>query len=181
MLASGMPVFAFAAESTAILVTGATGQTARYPIGDDGFAAVDWEGNRALIDAAKAAGVRHFILLSAGSAGRDGFPYSWSISPYPWKAKSKASLRSSTVPYPIIAVDGVGDEPGRSKRGPIGAALDDYRGQRRGAGGGRMAQGFHAIAGRPSAPARRRLSCFVCRGTRMNPRASDDDRVTQNR
>ena len=35
---------------------------ARFPIGSNGFAAVDWEGNRALIDAAKSAGVSHFIL-----------------------------------------------------------------------------------------------------------------------
>ncbi len=36
---------------------------ARFPIGSNGFEAVDWEGNRALIDAAKAAGVRHFISV----------------------------------------------------------------------------------------------------------------------
>lgn len=85
---------------------------ARFPIGDNGFAAVDWEGNRVLIDAAKAAGVRQFILLSAGSAGRAGFPYSWSISPYPWKAKSEAHLRQSGLPYTIIAAGGLSDEPG---------------------------------------------------------------------
>lgn len=85
---------------------------ARFPIGSNGFAAVDWEGNRALIDAAKAAGVRHFILLSAGSAGRDGFPYSWSISPYTWKAKAEAHLRRSGVPYTIIAAGGLRDDPG---------------------------------------------------------------------
>ena len=85
---------------------------ARFPIGANGFEAVDWQGNRALIDAAKAAGVRHFILLSAGSAGRAGIPYSWSISPYPWKAKSEAYLRRSGLPYTIIAAGGLGDEPG---------------------------------------------------------------------
>jgi len=88
---------------------------ARFPVGENGFAAVDWEGNRALIDAAKAAGVRHFILLSAGSAGRDGFPYSWSISPYPWKAKSEAHLRRSGMPYTIIAAGGLRDDPGGQK------------------------------------------------------------------
>lgn len=85
---------------------------ARFPIGDNGFEAVDWKGNRAMIDAAKAAGVRHFILLSAGSAGRDGFPYSWSISPYPWKAKAEAYLRKSGVPYTIIAAGGLTDDAG---------------------------------------------------------------------
>jgi uncharacterized protein YbjT (DUF2867 family) len=82
---------------------------ARFPIGDNGFAAVDWEGNRALIDAAKAAGVDRFILLSAGSAGRDGFPYSWSISPYPWKAKSEQYLRDSGMSYAILAAGGLRD------------------------------------------------------------------------
>ncbi len=175
LLAFALPAFACAADSTVVLVTGATGQTgrltvaalagrglvirgmvrsaesaatlppgvaaaiadvtqpaslaaavkgvsvvistvgARFPIGENGFAAVDWEGNRALIDAAKAAGVRHFILLSAGSAGRDGFPYSWSISPYPWKAKSEAYLRNSGVPYTIIAAGGLRDDPGGQK------------------------------------------------------------------
>jgi uncharacterized protein YbjT (DUF2867 family) len=85
---------------------------ARFPIGDNGFEAVDWEGNRALIAAAKAAGVRQFVLLSAGSAGRDGFPYSWSISPYPWKAKSEAYLRASGLPYTIIAAGGLRDHAG---------------------------------------------------------------------
>jgi uncharacterized protein YbjT (DUF2867 family) len=85
---------------------------ARFPIGGNGFEAVDWEGNRALIDAAKAAGVRQFILLSAGSAGRDGFPYSWSISPYPWKAKAEAYLRASGLPYTIIAAGGLRDYAG---------------------------------------------------------------------
>jgi uncharacterized protein YbjT (DUF2867 family) len=88
---------------------------ARFPVGDNGFEAVDWEGNRALMDAARAAGVRHFILLSAGSAGRDGFPYSWSISPYPWKAKSEAHLRASGLPYTIIAAGGLRDYAGGEK------------------------------------------------------------------
>lgn len=98
---------------------------ARFPIGSNGFAAVDWEGNRALIDAAKSAGVSQFVLLSAGSAGRDGFPYSWSIAPYPWKAKSEAHLRDSGLPYTIIAAGGLRDDPG----GMVGVKLvprEDY-------------------------------------------------------
>lgn len=82
---------------------------ARFPIGSNGFSAVDWEGNRALIDAAKAAGVERFVLLSGGSAGRDGFPYSWSFSPYPWKAKSEQYLRESGISYVILAAGGLRD------------------------------------------------------------------------
>lgn len=84
---------------------------ARFPIGSNGFRAVDWEGNKALIDAAKAAGVEHYVLLSAGSAGRDGIPFSWSISPYPWKAKAEAYLRNSGLTYTIVAAGGLTDEP----------------------------------------------------------------------
>jgi len=115
---------AFAGAAVVISTIGA-----RFPIGNNGFAAVDWEGNRALIDAAKAAGVRQFILLSAGSAGRDGFPYSWSISPYPWKAKAEAYLRDSGLPYTIIAAGGLRDEPGGQKGIRLAARADYESGQ----------------------------------------------------
>ncbi|MBT5240947.1 MAG: SDR family oxidoreductase [Rhodospirillaceae bacterium] len=83
----------------------------RRPIGSNGFEAVDWEGNRALIDAAKAAGVRRFILMSGGSAGRDGFLYTLPIAPYPWKAKAESHLRESGLDYTIVAPGGLRDEP----------------------------------------------------------------------
>jgi uncharacterized protein YbjT (DUF2867 family) len=60
----------------------------RAPFGRNGFKAVDWEGNRALVDAAKAAGVGRFILITAASAGRRGLPYSLPLAPYPWKARA---------------------------------------------------------------------------------------------
>jgi uncharacterized protein YbjT (DUF2867 family) len=84
---------------------------ARWPIGDNGFEAVDWEGNRALIDEAKKAGVDQFILISAGSAGRDGFIYTLPFAPYPWKAKSEAHLRQSGMTYTILAAGGLRDNP----------------------------------------------------------------------
>jgi uncharacterized protein YbjT (DUF2867 family) len=84
---------------------------ARWPIGDNGFEAVDWEGNRALIDEAKKAGVDQFILISAGSAGRDGFVYTLSFAPYPWKAKSENYLRASGLSYTILAAGGLRDNP----------------------------------------------------------------------
>lgn len=113
-------------EGTAVIISTIG---ARFPIGDNGFAAVDWEGNRALIDAAKAAGVKQFILLSAGSAGRDGFPYSWSISPYPWKAKAEAYLRDSGLPYTIIAAGGLRDDPGGQKGIRLAPRADYESGQ----------------------------------------------------
>lgn len=83
----------------------------RRPIGSNGFKAVDYEGNKALIDAAKAAGVKRFLIITAGSAGRDGFLYSLPFGPYPWKARAEAHLRQSGLDYTIIAPGGLRDEP----------------------------------------------------------------------
>jgi uncharacterized protein YbjT (DUF2867 family) len=138
---------------------------ARFPIGGNGFAAVDWEGNRALIDAAKAAGVRHFILLSAGSAGRDGFPYSWTISPYPWKAKSEAHLRRSGMPYTIIAAGGLRDDPGGQK-GVRLATRDRY--QSAGISRADLAQVLAACVGEPAAV---RKTITVVNDEAMSPHA----------
>jgi len=80
---------------------------ARTPSGDNGFAAVDWEGNRALIDAAAAAGVRHFLLMTTGSAGRKGERYESPASPYPWKARAEQHLRNSGIDYTILAPGGL--------------------------------------------------------------------------
>lgn len=83
----------------------------RRPIGSNGFKAVDWEGNRALIDAAESAGVKRFLVVTAGSAGRDGFLYTLPFGPYPWKAKAEAYLQNSGLDYTIIAPGGLRDEP----------------------------------------------------------------------
>lgn len=84
----------------------------RWPIGENGFRAVDWEGNRALIDAAKNAGVEQFLLITAGSAGRDGFMYTLPLAPYPWKGKAEAHLRASGLTYTILGPGGLTDGPG---------------------------------------------------------------------
>jgi uncharacterized protein YbjT (DUF2867 family) len=84
----------------------------RRPIGENGFKAVDFEGNRALIDAAKTAGIKRFLVITAGSAGRDGFLYRLPFGPYPWKARAEAHLRASGLDYTIVAPGGLKDEPG---------------------------------------------------------------------
>jgi len=84
----------------------------RRPIGENGFKAVDFEGNRALIDAAQTAGVKRFLMITAGSAGRDGFLYRLPFAPYPWKARAEAHLRASGLHYTIVAPGGLKDEPG---------------------------------------------------------------------
>lgn len=66
--------------------------------GEDTIESVDLVGNRALIDAAKKAGVEHFVFVSA--AGVD------EKSPVPLfvaKAKAEAHLRDSGVPWTILA------------------------------------------------------------------------------
>lgn len=83
----------------------------RAPLGRNGFRAIDWEGNRALIDAARSAGVSRVLVITAGSAGRGGFPYSLPVAPYPWKARAEAYLRASGLAYTILAPGGLTDEP----------------------------------------------------------------------
>jgi len=68
--------------------------------GEDNVQTVDLEGNRNLIDAAKAAGVKQFIFTSALGADVD--------SPVPFiqaKAKTEAYLRDSGMMYTILAPD----------------------------------------------------------------------------
>ena len=66
--------------------------------GDDNPETVEKQGNRALIDAAKAAGVEHFIFVSAQIADPN--------SPIPFlagKGQTELYLHSSGLPYTIIA------------------------------------------------------------------------------
>ena len=66
--------------------------------GADNPQTVDLEGNRNLIDAAKAAGVKQFIFMSAGVADPN--------SPIPFvaaKGKTEAYLQASGVPYTILS------------------------------------------------------------------------------
>jgi uncharacterized protein YbjT (DUF2867 family) len=84
----------------------------RWPIGENGFEAVDYRGNQALIDAARRARVSRFMLVSAGSAGRKGFLYELSIAPYPWKARAEDYLRASGLDYSIVAAGGLEDGAG---------------------------------------------------------------------
>lgn len=83
----------------------------RAPLGRNGFRAIDWEGNRALVDAARSAGVPRFLLITAASAGRAGFPYSLPLAPYPWKARAEAHLRESGLAWTVIGPGGLNDDP----------------------------------------------------------------------
>lgn len=66
--------------------------------GDDNVQTVDLEGNRNLIDAAKAAGVQQMLFMSAAIADAD--------SPSPFlaaKASTEEYLRASGLPYTVLA------------------------------------------------------------------------------
>lgn len=66
--------------------------------GDDNVATVDLEGNLALIEAAKSAGVRHFIFVSAAAVDES--------SPVPLfaaKARTEKRLRESGMSWTILA------------------------------------------------------------------------------
>ena len=72
--------------------------------GDDTPASVDLEGNRNLIDAARTAGVRQFIFVSALLARAD--------HPVPVpraKALTEAALRASGLTYSIVAANAIAD------------------------------------------------------------------------
>jgi len=66
--------------------------------GDDNVATVDLEGNRSLIDAAKSAGVRHFIFVSAAAVD-DSSP----VPLFAAKARAEKHLRESGMNWTIIA------------------------------------------------------------------------------
>ena len=70
--------------------------------GADNPQTVDEEGNRHLIDAARAAGVRQFIFVSALSADEDS-PIALSRA----KAHTESYLRGSGMPYTILAPNGI--------------------------------------------------------------------------
>lgn len=75
---------------------------------------VDYGGVRNLVDAAVAAGVRHFVLVSSAAAGphrdhRDNPRLGYVLF---WKTKGEAHLRASGLDYTIIGPGGLVDGPG---------------------------------------------------------------------
>jgi uncharacterized protein YbjT (DUF2867 family) len=84
--------------------------------GPNNFENIDWLGNRNLIDAAKTAGIKHFVLMTSGSAGVDA------IDPNPrqfagriWKGKAEDYLRSSGLSYTVVAPGGLRNYAGGEK------------------------------------------------------------------
>jgi uncharacterized protein YbjT (DUF2867 family) len=79
---------------------------------------VDYGGVRNLADAARAAGVQQFVLLSSVGVGGGGGAFGWFLNTIAmpgildWKAKGEAHLRASGVPYTIVRPGGLTNDPG---------------------------------------------------------------------
>ncbi len=77
---------------------------------------VEWIGGRYLIDAAKAAGVRHYVMISSASAGNPDSPLNRMFgNVLVWKGQAEDYLRQSGLPYTIVRGPGLLDEPGGEK------------------------------------------------------------------
>lgn len=88
---------------------------------------VDFEGVRNLVDAAAAAGVRHFVLLSAiGASDRESAANKIFKGALEWRFRGEQHLRASGIAYTIVRPAGLTDAPG----GVQGVKLwqgDDWR------------------------------------------------------
>jgi uncharacterized protein YbjT (DUF2867 family) len=79
---------------------------------------VDYGGVKNLADAAKAAGIRHFVLVSAMGVTRpeevvpEGRPSRGRPGTSRWKLKGEDHLRASGLTYTVVRPGGLGDKPG---------------------------------------------------------------------
>lgn len=81
--------------------------------GDNRAERVDYAGNRNLVEAAAAVGVRHFVLVTAIGVTHPDHPLNARLNNLlAWKLKGEDALRASGVPYTIVRPGGLRDEPG---------------------------------------------------------------------
>lgn len=86
--------------------------------GPNSFEQIDWHGNRNLIDAAKAAGVKHYVLMTSGSAGSGKLTDPEAIrfgAGRIWKGMAEDHLRASGLAYTIVAPGGLRNYAGGEK------------------------------------------------------------------
>ena len=77
---------------------------------------VDYGGVKSLVDASKAAGVRHFVLVSSMGATHKEHPLNKMFDNIlVWKLKGEDYLRASGVPYTVVRPGGLADTPGGQK------------------------------------------------------------------
>ena len=79
---------------------------------------VDYGGVRNLVDAARAAGISQFVLVSSTGAGGGGGAFGWLLNKVlmpgilEWKGKAEEYLRSSGLGYTILRPGGLTNGPG---------------------------------------------------------------------
>ena len=77
---------------------------------------VDWIGTRYLIDAAGKIGVKHYVMISAASAGNPDSPLNARFgNVLIWKGRAEDYLREPGLPYTIVRGPGLRDNPGGQK------------------------------------------------------------------
>ena len=84
----------------------------RTPEGANGPQAVDYEGVRNLVNAAKGADVQHFLLISSLGVTNDNHPLNNFGRVLEWKKRGEDALRASDVAYTIVRPGSLTDEPG---------------------------------------------------------------------
>lgn len=85
---------------------------ARGKEGPDRPEKVDYEGVRNLVDAAKKAGVKQFVLVSSRGVTHEGHPLNRMFgNVLVWKLKGEDYLRASGLPYTIVRPGGLLNEP----------------------------------------------------------------------
>jgi len=88
----------------------ATGTTT--PVGSNNPEHVDYQGVRNLVEAARAAKVEHFVLVSSCSVTKPDHPLNKFGQVLTWKLKGEDALRASGLTYTIVRPGGLTDEPG---------------------------------------------------------------------
>jgi uncharacterized protein YbjT (DUF2867 family) len=73
---------------------------------------VDYEGVKHLAEAARTAGVKHFVLISAMGVTNPEHAHNKFDNVMHWKLKGENALRASGVPYTIVRPGGLSDEAG---------------------------------------------------------------------
>lgn len=76
---------------------------------------VDYTGVRNLVEAAKAAGVAHFVLVSSIGATQPDHPVNRFGQVLTWKLRGEDAVRNSGLSYTVVRPGGLIDEPGGRK------------------------------------------------------------------
>ena len=86
---------------------------ARGRDGPDRPEMIDYQGVRNLVDAARAAGARQFVLISSRGVTQADHPLNRMFgNVLAWKLKGEEYLRASGIPYTVVRPGGLLNEPG---------------------------------------------------------------------